>query len=165
MRVRLATRKDHAKYWRGIEREVTEVLHSLPSRDTEPYSFSKDKLPKALSYPLKRSLLDSALQSAGVYDAIWSVRYLGRPYLNVVLYASFIPDWKGHPTVRGRCSITIRAIPNDQRHIAEQLLVVEGLPNLCRWLTKTRAEGNVCRANEHALTLEIQGGKLRHFDE
>jgi hypothetical protein len=48
--------------------------------DTEKYSFSKDELPKTLSYPLKRSLLDSALQSAAVYDAVYSVRYLGRPY-------------------------------------------------------------------------------------
>ncbi len=29
MRLRLATRKDHAKYWRGIKREVTKGLHSV----------------------------------------------------------------------------------------------------------------------------------------
>lgn len=29
MRVRIATRKDHAKYWSGIERDVTDALRSL----------------------------------------------------------------------------------------------------------------------------------------
>jgi hypothetical protein len=31
MRLRIATRKDHAKYWRGIQREVTDALRSLAS--------------------------------------------------------------------------------------------------------------------------------------
>jgi hypothetical protein len=132
---------------------------------TVPYSFSKDELSKTLSYPLKRSLLDSALQSAAVYDAVYSVRYVGRPYLKIVLYASFTPDWQGHPTVRGRCLITVRAVRSEQRHAAEQLLVGEGLPILCRWLTKTQTEGNVWRGTEHTLTLEIQGEKLHHSDE
>lgn len=133
--------------------------------DTEPYSFSRDLLPKTLSYPLKRSLLDSALQSAGVYDVVYSVRYLGRPYLNLVLDASFTPDWKGHPMVRGRCLITVLAIRSEQRHVAEQLLVGDGLPILCRWLTKTRTEGNVWRGTEHTLTFEIRDGKLRDSNE
>lgn len=29
MRLRLATRKDHAKHWRDMERKVTEALRSL----------------------------------------------------------------------------------------------------------------------------------------
>ena len=29
MRLRIATRKDHAKYWRDIEREVMDALRSL----------------------------------------------------------------------------------------------------------------------------------------
>lgn len=33
-------------------------------------AFSKAKLPKGLSYPLKRSLLDAALRSADVYDMV-----------------------------------------------------------------------------------------------
>lgn len=127
---------------------------------TEPYSFSKDRLPKTLSYPLKRSHLDSALQSAGVYDTVYSVRYVGRPYLNMVLHASFTPDRQGHPTVRGKSLITVRAIRSERRHVAEQLLVVEGLPILCRWLTKSRNEGNVWRSTEHTLTFEIKDGKL-----
>ena len=77
----------------------------------EPYSFSKDKIGRELGYPLKRSLLDSALHSASVYATVYSVRYLGRRNSDVVLDASFTPEWKGHPTVRGRCLITVWAVP------------------------------------------------------
>lgn len=134
-------------------------------RIDEPYSFSKDKVGRELGYPLKRSLLDAALRSACVYTAVYSVRYLGHQNSNVVLDASFTPEWKGHPTVRGRCLVTVWAVPSQQRHVAEQLLVAEGLPILCRWLAKTRSEGNVWRGTEHMLSFEIQGGRLRHFDQ
>ena len=131
----------------------------------EPYSFSKDKIGRELGYPLKRSLLDSSLQSALVYTAVYSVRYLGHRNSNVVLDASFIPEWRGHPTVRGRCLITVWAVPSQQRHAAEELLVTEGLPILCRWLAKTKNEGNVWRGTEHMLTFEILDGTLRHSDQ
>jgi hypothetical protein len=47
-------------------------------RIEEPYSFSKDKVGRELGYPLKRSLLDSALHSASAYTlftlcAIWDI--------------------------------------------------------------------------------------------
>lgn len=131
----------------------------------EQYSFSKDKIAKDLSYPLKRSLLDSALHSAAVYATVYSVRYLGHRNSNVVLDASFTPEWKGHPTVRGRCLITVWAVPRQQRHAAEQLLVAEGLPILCRWLEKTRSEGNAWRGTEHMLNFEIQDGRLRRLEQ
>src|SRR5438552_12919637 len=116
---------------------------SAEKHGDEPYSFSKEKIGRELGYPLKRSLLDSALHSASVYTAVYSVRYLGHRNSNVVLDASFTPEWMGHPAVCGRCLITVWAVPSQQRHAAEQLLVAEGLPILCRWLAMTRSEGNV----------------------
>jgi hypothetical protein len=130
----------------------------------EQYSFSKDKIGRELGYPLKRSLLDSALHSASVYTAVYSVRYLGHRNSTVVLDASFTPDWSGHPTVRGRCLITVWAVSSQQRHVSEQLLVAEGLPILCRWLARTQSEGNTWRGSEHMLNFEIQDGKLRHSE-
>jgi len=131
----------------------------------EPYSFSKDKIGRELGYPLKRSLLDSSLHSASVYAAVYSVRYLGHRHSNnIVLDASFVPEWQGHPTVRGRCLITVWAVPSQQRHAAEQLLVAECLPLLCRWLARSQSEGNVWRGTEHTLSFEIQDGRLRHSD-
>jgi hypothetical protein len=133
-------------------------------RIDDAYSFSKDKISRDLGYPLKRSLLDSALHAASVYSAVYAVRYLGHRNSNVILDASFVPDWKGHPTVRGRCLITVWAVPSKQRHPAQQLLVADGLAILCRWLAKTQSEGNVWRGIEHMLTFEIQGGRLLHSE-
>ena len=134
-------------------------------RIDESYSFSKDKIGRELGYPLKRSLLDSALHSASVYTSVYSVRYLGRRNSNVVLDASFIPEWRGRPTVSGRCLITVWAVPSQQRRAAEQLLVAEALPILCRWLAKTQSEGNVWRGTEHMMSFGIQDGRLRYSDQ
>jgi hypothetical protein len=129
----------------------------------EPYWFSKEKVGLGLSYPIKRSLLDSALHSASVYSAVYSVRYIARRYQHTVLYADFSPEWtKAHPAVPGRSAITVLAVQSEQRHAAEQLIVAEGLHILCRWLAKTQTEGNVYRGHGHMLTLEIQDGNLRH---
>jgi hypothetical protein len=134
-------------------------------RIDKAYSFSKDKIGRDLGYPMKRSLLDSALQSASVYAAVYSVRYLGHRNSNLVLDANFEPDWRGHLAVRGRCLVTVWPVPSQQRHAAEELLAAEGLPILCRWLAKTQSEGNVWRGTEHMLSFEIQDGRLRHADQ
>ena len=134
-------------------------------RIREAYTFSKDKIGRELGYPLKRSLLDSALQSASVYAAVYSVRYLGHRNSDVVLDANFVPDWRGHLTVRGRCLITVWPVPSQQRQAAEELLTAVALPILCRWLAKTQGEGNVWRGTEHMLTFEIQDGGLCHAEQ
>ena len=48
------------------------------------YLFSKDKLPKGMSYPLKRSAFDAALQEANVRD-LCLVDYLRRQRTNEVI--------------------------------------------------------------------------------
>jgi len=69
---------------------------------TDEYSFSKDKLPVSYSYPLKRSLLDSALDAASVKSAVYSVRYLfGRGRGPSTLDVWFTPDDAYHPSVSG----------------------------------------------------------------
>lgn len=67
-------------------------VESFSERHRELYSFSKDKLPRGLSYPLKRSLLDNALGAASVCEVVCSVRYLGEQNGNTVLNAHFSPD-------------------------------------------------------------------------
>jgi hypothetical protein len=60
-----------AKVYHERERSSTFFMIEEPH-----YSFSKDKLPRAYGYPLKRSLLDAALDGASVRAAVYSVRYL-----------------------------------------------------------------------------------------
>ncbi|MGO9211149.1 MAG: hypothetical protein ACLP2H_13625 [Terriglobales bacterium] len=78
--------------------------------------------------------------------------------------AMYLPETQGHPTVSGRSLITVWAVASDQRKQAEQLLVEDGLPTLCRWLKKTQTEGNVWRGAEHILSFEKRGAAL-HVDE
>jgi hypothetical protein len=127
---------------------------------TEPYWFSKDKVPAKLSYPLKRSLLDDALRSASVYGAVYSVRYLGHTNSSTLMDASFVPlGTQAHPLVVGRSLITIWAVPKEQRHAAEQILAADALPRLCAWLARTEAEGNAWRGFPHAISFQINEGK------
>jgi hypothetical protein len=131
-----------------------------PESIHEPYWFSKDKLPRTLSYPLKRSLLDAALRSASVFETVYSMRYLRGRNDCAVLEATFHPE-QSRDFGAGKVLITVWAVEGHERQAAEQLLLAEGLPALCRWLTKMRAEGNVWRGARHGLTLKISGGKLR----
>ena len=153
--------------WLEVLLVAMNQLPKMPeqNRIAELYAFSKDKIGRELGYPLKRALLDSALHSASVYSAVYSVRYLGHRNPTVVLDASFTPEWSGHPTVRGRCSITVWAVPSQQRNVTEQILVAEGLSILCRWLARTQDEGNAWRGSEHMLNFKIQDGSLRHSEQ
>jgi hypothetical protein len=126
----------------------------------EPYTFSKDKLPKELSYPLKRSLLDAALRAASVYETVWFVRYFKRRNGNTVLDAYFSPEQGGYAT-SGKVVVTVWSVPAKERKETENLVLNQGLPSLCRWLAQSRSEGNVWRGSGHSLTFECADGTLR----
>jgi len=128
------------------------------------YGFSKDKLPQAFSYPLKRSLLDAALAQASVEEAVYSVRYLfGRGKGPTILDATFVPEPShAHDSVRGKSLITVWAVPNTERKACENLLVADGLPKLCQWLSRSLHAGNVWRSTAHDLALVARDGLLKH---
>jgi len=132
-------------------------------QQVESYSFSKDKLPKSLSYPLKRSLLDATLQSSSVYETIWYVHYSGRQYRNTVLRAHFHPE-QGGDYAAGKIMLTVWAVPRNERKTTEDLLVRDGLPLLCQWLAKTKLEGNSWRGFVHIIDFERTGRTLRVVD-
>jgi hypothetical protein len=131
-----------------------------PETQVESYAFSKVKLPRELSYPLKRSRLDAALRSASVYETVWFVCYLGRQNGNTVMDAHFGPEQYGYAAA-GKVMLTVWAVPAKERHVTENLLLDHGLPSLCRWLARPRSEGNVWRGSVHSLTLERAGETLR----
>jgi hypothetical protein len=126
----------------------------------EAYTFSKEKLPKELSYPLKRSLLDAALRAASVYETVWFVRYSKRHNGHSVLDAYFAPEQYSY-AASGKIVITIWAVPAKERKETENLLLSQGLPALCRWLERLRSEGNVWRGSGHGLTFECADKTLR----
>jgi len=139
---------------------MTDKIQTPQESTLEPYSFSKNKLSKRLSYPLKRSLLDEALHTHHVYEAVYFVRYLGHPNRAIVLDASFNPVGRGHPKNAGRSMLTLYAVPAEQRHAIETLIVNHALPMLCLWLAKTQAEGEGWRIFPHEIRFEIRDGNL-----
>lgn len=124
------------------------------------YSFAKDKLPKSLSYPLKRSLLDAALRQASVYDAVWYVHYSGHQYENEVMRAHFHPE-DAFAASAGKTMLTVWAVPSTDRRFIEELMVREGLPILCDWLARTKDAGNAWRGMVHIIDFRRIGENLK----
>jgi len=133
-------------------------------RQVEQYAFSRNKLPKALSYPLKRSLLDAALRSACVYEMVWFVRYLGRQNGTTVLDAHFSPEQYSY-AASGKVLINVWAVPANERKACEELLLKEGLALLCRWLVKAQAEANAWRGFGHSVAFQRIGEELRYIEQ
>ena len=144
--------------------KIAYMPHQRPEigseRQIEPYSFSKDKLPKALSYPLKRSVLDAVLWTSSVYDAIWYVHYSGHQNSNTLLRAHFHAEQDDF-AARGKVMLTVWAVRRNERKITEELLVRDGLPLLCEWLAKAKLEGNSWRGFVHIIDFERKGATLR----
>jgi len=117
------------------------------------YSFSKDKLPKGTSYPLKRSRLDAALEQAGV-KCLAYVTYLRKQRRNEVMRADYYGE---HLRVgaAGQTSLTIYSVPGEERVATESALLKEGIPAIIQWLLKAETERNTWRAVNHELVLKF----------
>jgi len=138
---------------------------STPHAAPAPYHFDKDRLPKVFSYPVKRSLLDAALHSAGMYGMLYAVSYVGRRNDNLLVDAFFTEEQHTQPLTAGRVYLRVWAVQSAERQQTEKLLVASGLPMLCRWLQKAQTEGNVWRGKKHALLLKVVDGNLRAIEE
>lgn len=138
--------------------------------DEKPdYGFSKDKLPRAFSYPLKRSLLNAALDSASVREQVYSVHYIFGLYNEVdrrdglsILDALFSGERTGiHDSVYGKSLIRVWAVPCQERKACEETLILSGLPILCEWLKQASLAENVWRGSVHVFKLHIKDGLLK----
>jgi len=106
------------------------------------YHFSKDNLPKGLSYPLKRSVLDAALadgQIAGLLGVSYRRSSL-KPdsdtttRRNIVLRADYCGESRCTWAVRGGMHLYVYAIVSRDRKNIEVPLVGIVLPKLVAWL-------------------------------
>jgi len=126
------------------------------------YSFSKSKLPKGESYPLKRSLLDSALQQAGIKN-VAIVSYLRNQRVDEVMRVDFLGEHT-KTAVSGNASLTVYSVPKEQRAITESVLSHEGLETIVKWLQKVETAGNTWRFADHHLVLEFSLQSLRQIE-
>jgi hypothetical protein len=129
------------------------------------YSFSKSKIPRGLSYLLKRSLLDAGLVSSSisqVYHVFYNMRHGG----NIVMRADFLGEGHGRSLFSvGKNSITLYAVPSIEKYRIETALIMEGLPRVCAWLQRVQLAGNAWRAKNHSIVLEFAAGTLKISDD
>lgn len=129
------------------------------------YSVSKSKIPRGLSFPLKRSLLDAELLSSSI-SQVFHVLYNMRRGGNIVMRADFMGEGHGFPPfTAGKSSLTVYAVPSQEKHAIETLLVKEGLPRVCAWLQRVEQEGNAWRAKNHSIVLEFAAGTLKTSEQ
>jgi hypothetical protein len=127
------------------------------------YSFSKDKLPKGASYPLKRSFLDAALEQANVKDLVF-VNYLRNQRSDEVMRADYHGNHRRDYFASGKTSVTVYSVPSEQRAATESSLLNEGVKAIVQWLEKAEAAGNTWRSVDHQLVLEFSVQLLRQSE-
>ncbi|WP_374527745.1 hypothetical protein [Novosphingobium sp.] len=103
----------------------------------------KDRLPAGWSYSLKPSLLDKAIEAAGVRSQIslhqcYKVWETDAPSLS----ARFSPSGSNEVGDGGHFSITSCAVPSDQRNDAKEFAEKVFLPALIDWITSIEELSN-----------------------
>jgi hypothetical protein len=127
------------------------------------YSFTKNKIPRGSSYPLKRSLLDSVLESSSI-NVVALVFYFMRHGGNIVMRADFLREGLGF-AMDGKASVTVYSVPGQERQQIETLLIMEGLPRICMWLQHVEQAGNAWRGKNHSIVVEFVAGALKISEE
>jgi hypothetical protein len=125
------------------------------------YAFSKQKLPKDYSYPLKRSYLDQALTAVDTSNLSGVNYVLGQGNHGIVLRASFCSiDRKGWAGA-GRSALWIYAVPSSQRAAIESELKLQGLPAVISFLMKSSVQPGAWHYKDRFLTLSFSNGMLK----
>src|SRR5215218_8531361 len=113
------------------------------------YSFDKHKLPRGFSFPLNRTVLDTALSEAHITQ-VDCVYYWLRHSGDIVLRADYRRE-ASQMRAAGQASITLYAVPSKERRETQILLIHQALPQLCTWLQAAQQAGNVWRGNDHTI--------------
>ena len=122
------------------------------------YAFDKQRLPRGFSFPLKRSILDSALTTAHI-TRIHCVYYWLQQASDIVLRADYCGE-ANRAWAAGQASITLYAVPARERSHTESVLIAQALPQLCTWLQTAEMAGNVWRGVDHTLVFLFRNGSL-----
>jgi hypothetical protein len=122
------------------------------------YEFHKRKLPKGLSYPLKRSVLDKILENSLTERIKW-VTFSANRRKDIIIWANFIGEGHKTPTI-GNIGLYIYPVPSAERKQMEELLINEGFPRLVKWLKKVDEAGEGWRLKTRLFEVEYKEGEL-----
>jgi hypothetical protein len=128
------------------------------------YYFHKDRLPKGWSYPLGRSVLDAALESAGITSVIFVHYKLHRASIQGERYpwllrVAFLREDPASP-VSGKVDITVYAVPSPERR-ATMFALGHKLAAICDWIRRTETAPSSWRMTEHVVAVEMRDHQAR----
>lgn len=122
------------------------------------YDFHKWKIPKGLSYPIKRSILDKILEDSGTKRIKW-ISFSSSQRENIILWANFVGEGQKTPTV-GSVGLYIYAVPSEERKQTEEVLIKQGFPKLIKWLNKIETAGEGWRSKTRLFETRLKDGEL-----
>lgn len=125
------------------------------------YPFSKDKIGRGRSYPLRRSLLDQAFFESDLTQ-IHYVRYIhgGQP-TTTIIDSEFCGETHRGSAGAGFWWIRVWSIASTERQQIEKLMVEIVLPRLMAWLKEIEQAGNVRRATSRCFRADYVDGGIR----
>ncbi|MEZ5326572.1 MAG: hypothetical protein R3F19_16110 [Verrucomicrobiales bacterium] len=121
------------------------------------YQFDKVKIPKGMSFPLNRSRLDAALMESEL-SGVHCVYYWLRQSGNIVLRGDFCGEQRRGWAAAGQSSITVYAVPSEQRSQVESAIDKDLLPKLIRWLQEIERADNTWRAADRHFAASWKDG-------
>lgn len=122
------------------------------------YNFHKWKIPKGLSYPIKRSILDEILESSGT-NRIKQISFSSGQGANTIFWANFIGEGHNKPTA-GDIGLYLYAVPSVERKHTEEILIKQGFPKLVKWLKKIETAGEGWRSKTRLFEIHLKDGEL-----
>jgi hypothetical protein len=126
---------------------------------SEPgYIFEKATLGSGWSYPLKRSVLDAALSSAGV-TSVFEVRFQGGPHKRIPPLVVTHVGVAAPYGAAGKVRISVTAVRSVERQAVMSALEAE-LPTICGWIKAAEAASMTWRDQGHQLVAELHDGQI-----
>jgi hypothetical protein len=148
------------------------------------YELTKQRLPRGHGYPLPRSLLDSALEEAGIESVAWVHYSLGHGSIHSDYrhpFRAWAPGAGGIAAHRyglepprnrqflagepGTVSLSVCSVPSPERPLARMLLVDHGLPRLIHWLQEVEGRSQTWRDCHHWWGVFFRDGWLREAED
>jgi hypothetical protein len=122
------------------------------------YHFSRHKVPRGFSYPMKRSLLDPAIAERGIKSIRSVVFYFSRSRESVVA-VNYTGEQNDKILQPGSFSFWIYAVRSTERSSIQESIMRLVLPTALDWIVELDHAGNVRRTGNHHFAARLVEGQ------
>jgi hypothetical protein len=125
------------------------------------YQFSRHKVPRGFSYPMKRGVLDAAIAARGL-QSVASVVFYFRRAPESIFTVTYTGEQNDGILKPGTFSIWIYAVPSSERSKVQESIMRSVIPSALDWIVEIDHAGNVRRTGNHHFAAQlIEGEALR----